>query len=75
MGPGILKVEEMNRLAVISLLFTAELLEDTHMELWERETEKLKQLKQGSLMPCIRFFHILSVHANPTFSSWPWIPY
>lgn len=36
MGPGILKVEEMNRLGVISLLFTAELLEDTHMELWER---------------------------------------
>lgn len=35
MGPDILKVEEINRLGVISLPFTAELLEDTHMELWE----------------------------------------
>lgn len=51
MGLDILKVEEINRLGVVSLLFTAELLEDTHVELWERAhhggEEESKQLKQG----------------------------
>lgn len=65
MGPDILKVEEINRLGVISLPFTAELLEDTHMELWESAhkggEEESKQLKQGPLMPCSRFFYILTV--------------
>lgn len=40
MGPGILKVEEMNRLGVISLLFTEDFLEDTHVALGESPSSR-----------------------------------
>jgi len=49
-----IKVEEKDRLGVISLLFTTELSEDTHTHLWEKAwlggTQEQKQLKQGPLM-------------------------
>lgn len=65
MGPGILKAEEMNRLRVISLLFTGDLLEGMHVALGEspssRGAEESKLLKQGAFMPCNRFFYILTV--------------
>ena len=60
-----LKVEEKDRLGVISLLFTIELLEDTHMQLWEKPslggTEEQTQVKQGPSTLQNRFFYILTV--------------